>query len=200
MFHSLTISISTAVSLFLMTSSLHAAVMTFDSLTANGGIPSIYTENGITASGTASIFVTPGEAHLDDFGTPFLDHMDFTMDSLFSAISFDVNELNGGNFFSDLGTAEGFLNGALIASFDFSSATSIINLPSSFIGLDTLRITATSHFELNSSTDCAPCNHFGIDNITLMTPSPVPLPAAFPLMISALAGLGLFRYKRNDTL
>ncbi|MCK5828898.1 MAG: VPLPA-CTERM sorting domain-containing protein [Methylococcales bacterium] len=48
-----------------------------------------------------------------------------------------------------------------------------------------------------------PCNYFNIDNIvpepvtgTLTSIAPVPLPAGFPLMASALAGLSLFRRKK----
>ncbi len=199
MIHSLKKLILTLASL-LLSSNLHAAIMSFDNLTNTGGVSNVYVEDGITASGTPSVHTNLGTAHLDDFGSPLSSQINFSMDDLFTAISFNVININTG-LFTDLGIAEGFRDGELVATTNFSSV-SMVNLPATFTGLDTFRIIVTDHSELFDITGCGPCNHFDIDNITLTSMSlpvaPVPLPAGFPLMASALIGLGLFRHKKHD--
>ncbi len=191
-----------------LSSNSHAVTMTFDNLQVYPpGLPT-YKENGITATGLLAVFTVPGAAHVDDFATPFLSTINFSMDELFVPVSFDVISL-GFNSLTPFNNVrvEGVLDGVVIASNEFSTSpdsgtTSTFNLLSSFSEIDTLRISTISLGFSEECTFATPCVHFDIDNVNL-TPAmavdiaPVPLPAGFLLMGSALAGLGLYRHKKN---
>ncbi|MCK5830595.1 MAG: hypothetical protein KAH20_09855 [Methylococcales bacterium] len=235
MFHSLTKIIS-AVTILLVTSSPHAAIMTFNSALVSNGDDfypyyqedgTHYQEDGITSSANYHNFHIQGGTkalHLDDVSGPGIPSANFHMDSLFSAVSFDIpfrSNSRNTSYITDYVKAEGFLNGNLVASTIFPEAgSSTLLLPATFTGLDNLTLSVVSYWDhyINNSTvsdnptsdDPAicyldPCNHFNIDNIVLepvvATPpsiAPVPLPTAFPLMASGFACLSLFRRKKID--
>ncbi len=193
-----------------LSSNSRAVTMTFDNLPDMGARATTYNENGITATpvnGDLAFFIKPGVAHVDDFATSFTASIDFTMDGLFVPVSFDIISygFNSSTPFNNV-SVEGFLDGVVIASNEFSTSpvfetTNTFNLLSSFSEIDTLRISTLTLVDEEECNFAQPCVHFDIDNVNLMSVAtvdiaPVPLPAGFLLMGSALAGLGLFRYKK----
>jgi hypothetical protein len=113
---------------------------------------------------------------------------------------------------------QGFRDGTLIAEDNFFMEDySTYSFNSMFSGLDTLNIMAlrpeqfidgikTSVLEdypgylIDAGCFDAPCAHFDIDNITIAasTITAVPIPAAFPLLLSALSFLTAMNRKKKS--
>lgn len=189
-----------------------AAVMTFKDLPPFGLSTGTYVEDGITASafGDFGFFGTPETAHLDDSGTSLPQTINFAMAGSFDAVSFDIlpfataycaNPASciGGDPYDNI-LLEGFRDGFLVAVDRIFMGTqpSTYALGSQFANLDGLSISAVFPDFAAIGGICfdAPCGHFNIDNVRL---SPVPLPAALPLLAGALGLLGLFGWRRKKT-
>lgn len=92
---------------------------------------------------------------------------------------------------------EGFRDEVLVASHTFfvgTGAPYLLSFGDLFRNLSSLRLTALLPVE-GGRCDDSPCGHFEIDDLVLTAVglSPVPVPAALWLLLSALAGLGAMR-------
>ena len=187
------------------------------------GIPQLSTSNvwiedGITATGSDpggdfgffGYFDTPDTAHMDDGGSVFPQSIVFTMDHTFDAVSFDI--LPSDNFFCsadgvcvpfDNISLIGVSNGVAVAedSLYMGTEPSTYLFGAGFSNLDSL-IIALLLPDSSLDTMCrnSPCTHLNIDNIAL---SPIPLPPALILFMSALAlmaGLPAMKRRRSRGL
>ena len=194
-------------SLVLATSSACAATITFDNLPTldefySNGTPNVYVENSITATATGDFAShnVEGAVHLDDAGTGFPWLVSLSTGDLFDALSFDV--LSGGFAYGAYPNilAEGFLGSVSVATSIFSmnaveGGGETFAFGQEFGGIDLLQISAVSPL---GGGLCAPCGHFNLDAVVLGdSVSPIPLPATFPLMGLALAGMGVFARGRR---
>lgn len=197
-----------ALSPFFAASGANAAVMTFDNLRVGDGISHTYEENGILATGNGDIGIyARGNLHLDDFGTSASSYVDFSMDSSFDAVGFDLDPFDFEYYLCspdvrpctlatyDNVLMQGFVGGNLVASFLFNMGLGTDPFPvlfdDSFKNLTLLRIGVasppTTPAEYTSFCS-APCSHFSIDNLVLspVALSPVPVPAGM-----SLGGIGI---------
>jgi len=186
----------------------NAAVMTFDDLRVGDGISHTYEENGILAVGNGDIgSYARGNLHLDDFGTAASSYVDFSMDSSFDAVGFDLDPFDFEYYLCspdvrpctlatyDNVLMQGFVEGNLVASFLFNMGIGTDPFPvlfdDSFKNLTSLRIGVASPptTPAGYTSFCsAPCSHFSIDNLVLspVALSPVPVPAGM-----SLGGIGI---------
>lgn len=198
----------------LWTSSAYANLMSFDGLPGHSN--SVWIEDGISASvsgGDLAYYAVPGQAHLDDLGTPFGSRVGFTMSSRFNANSFDLRPIAFEYFLDIDGNVNpieysnvslfGLRGGLVVASdvFNMRGVDYLYNFSSAFSNLDELVVKILSPYMgpvdlgagIFGNYFCnAPCSHFDIDNVSL---SAVPLPPAFPLFVAALGILALIRKK-----
>lgn len=204
-----------------------AATITFDNydFATADFLARTYTEAGITAKGNAPLIESFGRGggnslYIADSGWGGPNFLTFTMASLFNAVSFDLtpslfnyfitNTKSGASFrgsFVNV-SVQGFGANGLVAATTFNMGSLLqaktYTLGSAFTNLNSLVIGfgPTSGFGVpvklgkNLVGQCtdAPCSRYRLDNVTL---APVPLPAAFALMLTALAGLGIAARRRK---
>lgn len=191
-----------------------ANTMTFDSLEDGAGPGTLqpYIEDGIsaTASGGTLGYMVPGSLHLDDSGTPFANRVSFTMAGLFDFISLDLLGLGSSYEIDGILSAydnvlfEGFRGGLQVATLLFSTGTinpetfviTNASLGGGFVGLDEFRITNLQPTLIDDTHQCRdqPCGHVSVDNLTL---SPVPVPAALPMLLGGIGLLGVIGLRRR---
>lgn len=205
------------------TSSGSAATLTFGGVPNGeagcglGGNPESIVESGFTISNCPGWFVAPGQIHLDDGGSPFQDHVDFSTAGLFEAES--VTIIGRGTAFFDVGLNdlvpydnvlfEGFRDGGLVASQSFSTF-GLMGVPATvlfdpeFALLDLLRITQVlpgpDDFARFPNAECVdfPCGHVDLEQIVLNEITPIPLPAPFgPLVIAIVITASIGRRRRQ---
>ncbi len=188
-----------------------AAVMTFSDLPELALPGEEYQEGGITASpinGRLGYYTIPGTAHLDDAGTSYAKSMNFTMDFIFYAISFDILPYDtaycadesvpcSGDPYDNV-LVQGYWDGSLVAEdiFFMGEQPSTYLFSDQSLILDQLVIGALYPDIATIGGMCltAPCGHFNIDNVRL---DPIPLPAALPLFSAALGLLGFLGLRRS---
>ena len=197
-----------------------AATISFAGLPGDyGGTPgATYTENGITAAGIGgglASFEGTG-AHLDPSGTPCSQGVSLTTDRRFNPVSAaiqpvttpfgitayssqsDVGDCAGGGEPYDNVLVQGYRDASLVASDQFFMGSSPFGYAfgDAFRNIDALQVFALDpdFGVLGGVCLDAPCAHF---NLTSVEISPVPLPAAGWMFVSALAGLGILRRRRK---
>jgi hypothetical protein len=167
-----------------------AATLTFD----NPTIGPNYTEAGLTISRTVA-----SDFDVNTFGGAWglpccsggFAQYSLTTGGLFNFDQITVNHSDAGNPV----VFEGFLNGLSIASYilDASNFGASILSFVGFAGLDTLQVSMSGNF-----------NDPRFDNLVFtdagMPVSPVPLPAALPLLLAALGALGISKVSRRQKL
>lgn len=198
-----------------------AATMGFDNLStfASDFTGKQYSENGIKAVGNGplfeSYFRSTDQLYMADGGWGGPTAVTFTMGSLFNAISFDltpslfdyvIRNTNTGAVtsatYANVRVA-GFNSAGLAAELVFNMGTvlqqqtyvlgaAFANLTSLVIGFEYPKLGKVGR---NLVAECvAPCSRYRLDNVTL---APVPLPAALPLMLSALVGFAAIARRRR---
>lgn len=175
----------------------------------------VWVEDGITVDpgggfGGLGYHQLPHTLHLDDSGTGFASFASFTMGSRFNARSFDIIPAGPTAYCTDLDwtvcgapydnvQVSGFRGGIEVAGdkFFMGADPSTFYFSDLFRHLDSLVIAALYPNLRVIGGDChdSPCAHFNIDNVTL---NPVPVPAALPLFLSTLFGLGWFGWRRKQ--
>lgn len=206
---------------FFAASSANAAVMTFDNLrNPDVDISSrTYEENGILATGDGWLrLYSRDNVHLDDSGTSASRYVDFSMDTLFDAVGFDLDPVNFDYFLCapeirpcslttyDNVFMQGFVGDDLVASFMFNMGLGADPFPvlfdDTFRNLTMLRIgvafppTRPAGY---TSICGAPCSHFAIDNVALspVSLSPVPVPAGMSLGAIGVLILSLLAFRQR---
>ena len=164
-----------------------AAVVDFDGagLTAGAIVTNQFASQGVTfgpnlyfnSQGPVSFPGISGDylANFNPLVNPF--SLLFAMDQTDVAFGFATNVANT--------TLTAFLNGVIVES--FQTPTTSNNAGTAFLGFtgilfDEIQISVSSSLAL-------------VDNIQLGTVAPVPLPAALPLLLAALAGAGLLGWR-----
>ena len=179
----------------------------------------------VTATGGGlGSFGSPGRAHLDDGGSGYARSITFMMGGLFDAVSLDFIQAGFVNSYilQDDSTGDsvfqyniGFDNVRMTGS-GGSNPDIIFNmldwsndLLAGFTGLTSLTIGFTARplqedllappgYSITSFSCDSPCSHFNVDNVVLSpvsTVATVPLPASLAYLLTAMAGLGLWRKK-----
>ncbi|MEE9328904.1 MAG: VPLPA-CTERM sorting domain-containing protein [Parvularculaceae bacterium] len=167
-----------------VTASANAAVIVVDFEEATEGaiITDTYTENGVSfdpVQGAYDIF-TNGSIIFNARDSAGLVVIDITFSGgTFDLLSFDIMNLTNVGAFT--------LTSNLGDSFAIPAAIGMVNFATTFIGVTTLTLTQNFGGSLQ------------LDNFTInsVNGSPVPLPAALPLMIAGIAGLGAMTRRRR---
>lgn len=179
-----------------------ANVMTFTDLPPRISAGSLYTEDGITMSGSGIglVGVDPGYQHLDGFA-PGPRIVDFTTGALFTPVSIDVHPHGSGYCppedvvclgltpYTNLWVS-GFVGEIMTSSLGFSTdwegwQTIAIDA----LGLvDRLRVEIKLPSALGLPGDCwASCGHFSLDNVTVSVPEPATLSLFSVCLLGMLA-------------
>ena len=210
------IQVSLAVVAMINTTHVQAAIIDFEDVIVSGGALAInpVQSNGFlfnASAQTSGVMRDPfvcspdcadngTQTYYAGGGTSTVTIMTEALGQIFSLTSFDIAEmfsgspaigateinvlgnLSGGGTVSALFSLDG-INDSVGGAADFETFL----LPSSFTGLTSVHFTATiNDFTTNSG--------YMLDNISA---SAVPIPAALPLLLSGLAGLGLIGRRRK---
>jgi hypothetical protein len=188
-----------------------AATVTFRDI-ATGLPQNVYDEDGVRVTGDGAIdqFVGLGArleaARVTDGGTRHASGLSFTLigGGAFDLVSFDllpVANLYDLSGYDDV-KVSGLRGGSEVASvsFESGSAPSTQTFGAPFVSLEEVIIQAVlPPSSLFTPGFCDPCGQFDIDNVTLRVAAAIPLPAAAPLLATALAGLFLFRRRSRQS-
>ena len=181
MFKKFTLSLIAGFGLLVTSAQAAVILVDFEEATEGAIITDTYTENGVSfdpVQGAYDIF-TNGSIIFNARNSAGLVIIEITFGgNPFDLLSFDIVNLTNAGAFT--------LTSNLGDSFAIPAAIGTVSFATTFIGVTTL--TLTQSFGASLQID-----NFTINSVT----SAVPLPAALPLMIAGIAGLGAMTRRRR---